>query len=266
MQFGVSISTKESDLNIVYGMYNLREESEFARASVKYIYTDLNAIQTNYFRLGFHLSEFESMEYYKDFGYLTFSEFVEANLSMDKSAASRCINVFREFCQKEYDCTGCLKRRSNHIDDKYKDYSYSQLCEMLPMSEDARKKVTPEMSVKQIREVKKGKNVSQKKEDVSQVATSQPEKEKPKKDLSKVDSLHGSALQSFVKSLKPDDLEGNKSVAIYLFDSNGKPLPFEFGFGAWSTEIYHSTKDGSNAFYLKLFCTFPEDKEGVDND
>ena len=79
MQFGVSISTKESDLNIVYGMYNLREESEFARASVKYIYTDLNAIQTNYFRLGFHLSEFESMEYYKDFGYLTGVNFSRAS-------------------------------------------------------------------------------------------------------------------------------------------------------------------------------------------
>ncbi len=265
MQFGVSISTKESDLNIVYGMYNLREESEFARASVKYIYTDLNAIQTNYFRLGFHLSEFESMEYYKDFGYLTFSEFVEANLSMDKSAASRCINVFREFCQKEYDCTGCLKRRSNHIDDKYEDYSYSQLCEMLPMSEDARKKVTPAMSVKQIREIKKVKNVSREKENVSQVATSQPE-EKPKKDLSKVVSLHGSARQSFVKSLSVADLEEYHYPAIYLFDSDGKPLPFEYGFGCCGYEIYHNTENGCDALYFKLSTCFPEEKEGAAHD
>lgn len=263
MQYGVSISTKESDLNIVYGPDKSKEERELARASVKYIYTDLNNIRINYFHLGFHLSEFENMEYYKDFGFLSLAEFAEANLSMDKSAVSRCINVFREFCQKEYDCTGCLRQRFRWIDDKYEGYSYSQLCEMLPMSRDAREKVTPEMSVKQIREIKKNKNVSQEKENVSQVAMSQPEKEeKPKKDLSKVATLHGSALQSFVKSLKPDDLINNKSVGLYIFDSNGKPLPFEFGFNCWGKEIYHDTKDGKNALYIKLSCAFPEDKEG----
>lgn len=258
MQYGVSISTKESDLNIVYGMFDLQEERELARASVKYIYTDLNDIQTDYFRLGFHLSEFDLNGYYKDFGYLSFSEFVEANLSMDKGAASRCINVFREFCQKEYDCSGVLKTRFRYINDKYMDYSYSQLCEMLPMPEKDRIKVTPEMTIKQIREIKKNINVSRKNEDVSQVATSQPEEEIPKKDLSKVAALHGSALQSFVKSLKREDLAGS-SVAVYIFDADGKPL--KCCFGSCGHEIYHDTKGSRNALYIKLL-----DKEGASHD
>lgn len=257
MQNGVSLSTNESDLEIVYGPVKVSER-ELARTSVKYIFSDLNDIKKNYFRLGFHLFEFESNSYYFDFGYYSFSDFVEANLSMDKSAASRCINVFRAFCLKQNGCfTYC-------IDDKYSDYSYSQLCEMLPMSDVDRGKVTPEMSVKQIREFKK--NVSQKKENVSHVATSQSINKKPKKDLSKVATLHGSALQSFVKSLSLMDLADNKSLVLYLFDADGKPLPFEYGFNSWGKELYHDTKDGSNCLYVKLHCRFPKDKEGVAHD
>lgn len=37
---------------------------------------------------------------------------------------------------------------------KWKDYSYSQLCEMISMSDEDRKKVNPTMTVKQIRELK----------------------------------------------------------------------------------------------------------------
>ena len=37
---------------------------------------------------------------------------------------------------------------------KWKEYSYSQLCEMISMSDEDRKKVTPSMTVKQIRELK----------------------------------------------------------------------------------------------------------------
>lgn len=260
----VNITTNTDLLQIQYGMINFGEERPLARNSVKYIYSDLNSIRTDYIRLGFHLSEFENQEYYKDFGFSTFSEFVEKNIPMDKGTVSRCINVFREFCEKRTDYSGTLISRSNCLDNKYKEYSYSQLCEMLSMTEETRQQIKPEMTVKQIREIKKAdKNVSREKENVSQVAMSQPEKEeKPKKDLSKVATLHGSALQSFVKSLKPDDLINNKSVVLYIFDSNGKPLPFEFGFNCWGKEIYHDTKDGKNDLYIILSCAFPEDKEG----
>lgn len=37
---------------------------------------------------------------------------------------------------------------------KWKEYSYSQLCEMISMSDEDRKKITPSMTVKQIRELK----------------------------------------------------------------------------------------------------------------
>ena len=163
MQDNVDITTREDSLNVKYGMINFGVERDLARTSVKYIYTDLCDIRKNFIRLGFHLDEFERNEYYKDFGYASIAEFADVNLGMDKSAVSRYINVFR-FCAATQE--GGSKRLM-YIDDKYKDYSFSQLSEMVSMPLDKVSKVKPDMSIKQIRELKKAGKA---------VATSQPEK------------------------------------------------------------------------------------------
>lgn len=156
-RFDVCIGTNENDIPVKYGMYSLCEEREAARSSLKYIFTDMTDIKKGYFRLGFHLNEFHKNKYYEDFGYLTFEEFCEANFEMDKGAVSRCINVFlmttaygEEHHSAGVRSVGCASQMS----DKYKDYSYSQLTEMLPLSEEQREKVDPGMTVKQIRELK----------------------------------------------------------------------------------------------------------------
>lgn len=138
----------------------LIEPRESALNSLKYIYTDITDIKKNYIRLGFHLNEFQVGNYYLDFGFRSIAEMAEANFGMDKGAVSRCIDVFRRFCMKqEYSCKMV-------IDDRYKDFSYSQLVEMLPLKDDIICKITPDMSVRQIRELKK-------KESNKKVATSQ---------------------------------------------------------------------------------------------
>ena len=90
------------------------------------------------------------MKYYEDFGYDNFYDFVDANFHMDKSAVSRCINVFLKFSRRtENDLPQMF------IDDSYSKYSYSQLCEMLPMDEEQIKQIKPEMTIAAIREKKK---------------------------------------------------------------------------------------------------------------
>ena len=69
-------------------MLNLREERELARASVKYILTDMSDIRRSFIRLGFHLYEFERMHYYEDFGYTSIVEFAEKNLGLSKTQVS----------------------------------------------------------------------------------------------------------------------------------------------------------------------------------
>lgn len=143
------VMAEADKLQIVYGMFDLKQESELARASWKYVQKDLSDIKNRYISLGFHLKEIERMKYYEDFGYTDFYEFCEKNFKLDKSAISRCINVWQEFSMIQNGS------RKMFLDEKYKDYSYSQLCELLPLDEKQRKKITPDMSVKQIREKKK---------------------------------------------------------------------------------------------------------------
>lgn len=94
MLANINIGTSEKDIDVKYGLFDLGPERESARTSLKYIYTDMNGIKQNYFKLGFHLNEFKQCKYYEDFGYQTFEEFCENNFDLDKSAISRCINVF----------------------------------------------------------------------------------------------------------------------------------------------------------------------------
>lgn len=219
MQNGVTLSTKESDLNIKYGPLRYgtldSKPSELAFTSVKYILTDYNSIRENYIRLGFHLSQFKRFEYYHDFGYSSMEDFCAANLGLDKSSISRCINVYREFNASNisvYDRG--IKSIGSHMDlaDEWKEFSYSQLCEMVSMDDMQRKQVTPDMTIKQIRELKKG-NVSQ---DVSQVATSQPEKEKYC--ISKYCNLKGIVRQNYIKNL------AGERYILEIFDNNGKKV------------------------------------------
>lgn len=134
----------------VYGMLNLRVERELATSSYEYILKDIKDLKNNYIRFGFHLWECQSMKYYEDFGYDNFYDFVDANFHMDKSAVSRCINVFLKFSRRtENDLPQMF------VDDSYSKYSYSQLCEMLPMDEKQIKQIKPEMTIAAIREKKK---------------------------------------------------------------------------------------------------------------
>lgn len=141
------------ELSVVYGMYDLCPEREQARWSLGYILQDFEDIKQRYITLGFHLDEFKRYEYYKDFGYLTFHDFCEKNLPLDKGAISRCLSVFELFAAVDKS-TGYASRKM-WIDEKYKDFSYTQLSEMVSMSTPIRDLVTSDMSVSKIREVKK---------------------------------------------------------------------------------------------------------------
>ena len=138
-------------MNIKFGadIYAPKEVNELARASIGYIESDVMDIKKRYVTLGFHLYEMDQCRYYEDLGYENLYECIEANFAMDKSAVSRCIGVWKTFAAVDGDGS-----RKMWVDDRYKDFSYSQLAEMLPMSECDRCKIRSDMSVKKIREVK----------------------------------------------------------------------------------------------------------------
>lgn len=154
MQGNVNVSTNENDIVVILGNEKRSAEnySELSLASVKYVHSDLNDLQHSYIRLGFHLRELCSCNYHWQFGYWDFYNFCAANFGLDRSIVSRLMEVSKEFSKKN---DNMQRSPTMFIDDKYKDYSYSQLCEMLPLSSDQRKQIKPNMTVKQIRELKK---------------------------------------------------------------------------------------------------------------
>ena len=215
MQADVSVCTQEDDIKVVCGTYsvphlNISEES--ALISVKYLYTDINNVRENYFRLGFHLKEFDKFKYYYCFGYSCLADFARANLGMDASAVSRCISVFEKFCKRnDYHPTMFMQ-------EKYKDFSYSQLVEMASIKDDnLLRQIKPDMSVREIREFKKRKNVSRENEDVSQIATSQKIDPSVYLSCSDLADLKGAALSARVRKVDPVDC-----IHVSLFDSDGK--------------------------------------------
>ena len=83
----------------------------------------------------------------------SFDEYLNKNLHMDYSMASRFIKAQKKYSDSE---------DGEKLDTKWKDYSQSVLIEMLNMPPELEEKVTPEMTVKQVREVKKQKRTKMK--------------------------------------------------------------------------------------------------------
>lgn len=151
----------DNGYRVVYSGSHCSPDPE-AEEACKYVFNDLRDIKHNYIKLGFHLDELKRLKIDSKLGYYSFYDFCLDNFNMDKSSVSRCLNVFYAFAEKDSDSLS----RKMWIDDKYKDYSYSQLCEMVSISDEKLlKQIKPDMSVMDIRELKKSN---------SKVATSQP--------------------------------------------------------------------------------------------
>ena len=91
--------------------------------------------------------------------YVFFRE-CEKNFDLDKSQVSRYMNIVDEFGDGE-----------NGLKQEWSAYSWSQLVELLPLTPEERKEITPEMTIKAIRAYKE-----------KLVATSQQEKSSGKAD------------------------------------------------------------------------------------
>ena len=160
--------------NVVYGLINYgnKEVSESAKSSYNYIQDDIQDIKKRYITLGFHLAEFDRYEYYKEFGFSSLQEFVSSNFGIEKSSLSHILSVFYRFADSDNGITG--KVYKNWIDEKYKEYSYSQLCEMVQLKDSELLKISPQMSVRDIRDYKK----SLKKKNCCDVATNEKVEQK----------------------------------------------------------------------------------------
>lgn len=137
--------------------------------SVYCIRKQLSSSCENAVAIGFYLDEIKCLEYwkeantYKEFksssyktktGIIKYTEynfysFCMLELGLSRRSVDRYMNIFKAFAS-----VSSSGVRQRFVDDKFKDYSCSQLAEMLGLSDKAKEKVNPDMSVKQIRELK----------------------------------------------------------------------------------------------------------------
>lgn len=106
--------------------------------------------------IGFLLWEVKQYHYYGEKGYSNVYEYAESELGFKKSSTKNFIAVAETFGNRYFHSPWTRSvLPTMTLQPEYKDFNYSQLCEMLSMSDKQREKVTPDMTVKQIRELKR---------------------------------------------------------------------------------------------------------------
>lgn len=102
----------------------------------------VRSLADNFVSIGYYLNEIKESKVFKDLGFEDIYEFAESKYHFGKTSTKNFINVYLKF--GKYDCCPMLQN-------KYQNYNFSQLVELLPESEEALNKYDPSQTVKEIR-------------------------------------------------------------------------------------------------------------------
>lgn len=115
------------------------------RDSLDIIKDESVKIQKSFVKIGWYLKHIRDNELYKEDGYDSIWECAADQLGYSQSTASRFINICEKFSKNH---------NTPELDEKYEGFDKSQMIEMLPMTSEQLDKVSPDMTVKQIRDIK----------------------------------------------------------------------------------------------------------------
>lgn len=109
------------------------------------IKSDMTNVARSCVSVGFHLKAIRDMELFRDAGYDTLWDYAADQFGISKSSASRYMEINDRFS---------IGGNTPMLQKEYKDFSKSQLQEMISLSLEQARKVTAKTTVKQIREMK----------------------------------------------------------------------------------------------------------------
>lgn len=109
------------------------------------IKSDMTNVARSCVSVGFHLKAIRDMELFRDAGYDTLWDYAADQFGISKSSASRYMEINDRFS---------IGGNTPMLQKEYKDFSKSQLQEMISLSPEQARKVTAKTTVKQIREMK----------------------------------------------------------------------------------------------------------------
>ena len=116
----------------------------------RYIWADLKTTVQSAISIGYWLMYVRDRELFREEGYNSINEYAADQFGFHKSNTKRHIERCIRFSKG-----GC----SPILDDRYKDFGKSQLQEMLDLDDEQLEQVTPDMTVQQIRAMKKPKEI-----------------------------------------------------------------------------------------------------------
>lgn len=107
--------------------------------------------------IGFLLWEVKEYHYYVTGGYKDVYDYAAQELGFKRSSTKNFIAVASTFGNYYYGKFNekTAQKPTMSLKPEYKEFNYSQLVEMLSLSETKRQEITPNMTIKQIREKKK---------------------------------------------------------------------------------------------------------------
>lgn len=114
--------------------------------SIDIIYDELQKTRKSFIKIGWYLKHINETAMYEEDGYTNIYEFAQDKFNISQPTATRFINLCTEFS---------VGHDSPELDERYLDFSVSQLFEMLPMKQEEKEQITSDMTVKEIREIKK---------------------------------------------------------------------------------------------------------------
>lgn len=129
--------------------FNAQQRKEYERRC-KQIQEDFLQIKVTLVNVGISLYEIERTKSFQIDGYETIQEMASEKFNIGKTYCNQCINIckkFGRFDEKTGECLG--------LKEEYEVYNTSQLCELISMNTELREKVTPNMTIAEIRHLKK---------------------------------------------------------------------------------------------------------------
>lgn len=118
------------------------------RQAKKLVDACIRDVKDGFVATGYYLWVIREERLWKEDGYNSFPEFLHCQYQKDKSWASRCIGLYEQFGKE------ITPGELPVLAAPYRDYSVSQLIEMVSMTEEQREQVTPDMKIREIREMK----------------------------------------------------------------------------------------------------------------
>lgn len=113
--------------------------------SIEIIEDELQNTRKSFVKIGWYLKHIDEEGMYRQDGYEDIYEFAHARFKMSEGTANRFINICKQFS---------VNHDSPELDERYQRFEASQLFELLPMKEAEREEISPDMTIKQIREKK----------------------------------------------------------------------------------------------------------------